>query len=89
MGKKIIYSEPAEYFPKDIRKKYKLGEFDDSDKTLTKMTIKQYDKVELKNGYRAYIVEVFGKGEAFLADIDKESETVTETIKYDEIQRVL
>lgn len=28
--KKIIYSEPAEYFPREIRKKYKLGEFNDS-----------------------------------------------------------
>ena len=25
--KKLGYVEPAEYFPKEIRKKYKLGEF--------------------------------------------------------------
>ena len=26
---KIVYVEPADYFPKEIRKKYKLGEYDD------------------------------------------------------------
>lgn len=25
--KKVIYSEPADYFPKEIRKEFKLGEF--------------------------------------------------------------
>lgn len=25
---KIVYVEPSDYFPKDIRKKYGLGEFD-------------------------------------------------------------
>ena len=24
---KIVYAEPADYFPKEIREKYKLGEF--------------------------------------------------------------
>ena len=27
MIKKIVYAEPAEYIPKDLRKKYKLGEY--------------------------------------------------------------
>ena len=27
MKKKIVYVEPTDYFPKEIRKKYKLGEF--------------------------------------------------------------
>ena len=27
MKKKIVYVEPTNYFPKEIRKKYKLGEF--------------------------------------------------------------
>lgn len=26
---KIVYVEPADYFPKEIREKYKLGEYDD------------------------------------------------------------
>ena len=27
MKKKMVYVEPTDYFPKEIRKKYKLGEF--------------------------------------------------------------
>lgn len=27
MKKKIVYVEPTDYFPREIRKKYKLGEF--------------------------------------------------------------
>lgn len=27
MEKKIVYVEPADYIPKDLRKKYKLGEY--------------------------------------------------------------
>ena len=34
MGKeKIKYVEPADYFPKEIREKYGLGEYADSTKT--------------------------------------------------------
>ena len=28
---KVVYLEPADYFPKEIRKKYKLGEYADTD----------------------------------------------------------
>ena len=31
MEKKIVYSEPADYIPEDLRRKYKLGEFAESD----------------------------------------------------------
>ena len=31
-NKKIKYVEPADYFPKEIREKYGLGEYADSDK---------------------------------------------------------
>ena len=30
MKKKIVYAEPADYFPKELRKKYKLGEYADT-----------------------------------------------------------
>ena len=30
---KIAYAEPDDYFPKEIREKYKLGEFDKSENT--------------------------------------------------------
>ena len=32
----IIYSEPADYFPKRTRKKFKLGEYADDAKTAKK-----------------------------------------------------
>lgn len=31
MKKKVVYVEPADYFPKELRKKYKLGEYADTD----------------------------------------------------------
>ena len=31
MGKKIIYTEPAEYIPRDIREKLGIGEFSQSE----------------------------------------------------------
>ena len=36
MKKKIVYSEPADYIPEDLRRKYKLGEFAESE-TLKKI----------------------------------------------------
>ena len=53
------------------------------------MKIKQYDRVLLKDGNKAYIVEIFGDGKAFLADIDKDDDTYTEVVKIEEIQEVL
>ena len=38
---KIMYSEPADYFPEEVRRKYGLGEFNtDSDKPVKK-TVKK------------------------------------------------
>lgn len=38
----IKYSEPADYFPKSIRKKYKIGEFaEDTSKTKKRSTKKK------------------------------------------------
>lgn len=58
--------------------------------------LKQYDRVQLKNGLYASIVEIFEKEKpvmvkekAFLADIDKDGDTYTEDITVDDIQRVL
>ena len=31
MIKKVVYVEPADYIPKDLRKKYKLGEYAEKD----------------------------------------------------------
>ena len=42
MAKKVKYSEPAEYFPKEIRKKYGLGEY--AEKETPKKEIKKTTK---------------------------------------------
>ncbi len=51
--------------------------------------IKQYDKVKLKDGYYAFIVEIFNDGEAYMADIDKEDGTHTEHVLPDDIAEVI
>ena len=40
MIKKVVYVEPAEYIPKDLRKKYKLGEYAETgDKDISEETM--------------------------------------------------
>lgn len=53
------------------------------------MRIKQYDRVLLKDGCEASIVEVFEEGKLFLADIDKNGDTDTEELKIEEIKEVI
>lgn len=53
------------------------------------MKIKQYDRVLLKDGNKASIVEIFEEGKLFLADIDKDGDTYTEEVKAEEIDKVL
>jgi type I restriction enzyme R subunit len=47
-GGDMTYVEPADYFPKDIRKKYKLGEYntDDADTLMVAEDPVPYDKKE-------------------------------------------
>lgn len=53
------------------------------------MKIKQYDRVLLKDGTKASIVEIFEENKFFLADIDKDGDTYTEELRIEEIQKVL
>ena len=53
------------------------------------MKIQLYDRVLMKDGHEASIVEIFDDGIAFLADIDKNNDTYTEEIKAEEIDKVL
>lgn len=53
------------------------------------MKINQYDRVLLKDGNEAIIVEVFVQGSDFLADIDKNGDTYTEDVSIEEIDRVI
>lgn len=52
------------------------------------MRIKQYDRVLLKDGDYAYIVEIFENGKAFIADIERDGGTETDWVKPEDIERV-
>jgi hypothetical protein len=53
------------------------------------MQIEMYDKVQLKNGKSAHIVEVYEQGVAYEADIaEGDGEYTTDTIKQSDIQYV-
>lgn len=53
------------------------------------MKIKQYDKVLLKSGESAYIVEIFDGGKAYLADIDRKTGTETDWLKPEDIKKIV
>lgn len=53
------------------------------------MKIKQYDRVILKDGHKASIVEIFEEDRFFLADIDKDGDTYTEDLRIEQIKKVL
>lgn len=53
------------------------------------MKINLYDRVLLKDGSEASIVEVFDNGKSFIADIDRNGDTDTEEITIEEIEKVL
>lgn len=54
------------------------------------MDIKMFDKVRLKSGETAYIVEIYEQGAAYEADIDTaDGDTVTDTIRQSDIAEVI
>lgn len=53
------------------------------------MKIEQYDRVLLKDGHKASIVEIFDNGKAFLVDVDKNGDTYTEEIQSNEVEKVI
>ena len=50
------------------------------------MKFKLYDRVLLKDGNEATIVEIFEENKFFLADIDKNGDTYTEEISIEDIE---
>ena len=52
---------------------------------IIQLKIKQYDRVLLKNGCKASIVEIFEEDKFFLADIDRNGDTDTEELKIEEL----
>lgn len=54
------------------------------------MIPKMYDKVLLKTGESAFIVEIYEPGIAYEADINKaDGDTITDTIKQADIVKIL
>ena len=53
------------------------------------MKIKLYDKVKLKDGKIASIVEILGNNEAYIADIDIGGDYDTETIYPEQIDKII
>ena len=53
------------------------------------MKIKLYDKVKLKDGRNASIVEILGDNEAYIADIDIGNDYDTETVYPEQIERII
>lgn len=51
--------------------------------------IKLYDKVKLKDGRDASIVEILGEKEAFIADIDIDGDFETDTIYPEQINYII
>jgi hypothetical protein len=51
--------------------------------------IDEFDKVRLRTGETASIVEVYNDGEAYEADIDRDGEIETDTIRPEDIVEVL
>lgn len=52
--------------------------------------IQIFDKVLLKTGETAYIVEIYEQGKAYEADIDRANGCIdTYTIKYSDIEKVI
>ncbi len=52
------------------------------------MKLKQYDTVVLKSGEKATIVEILEEGKAYIADIKRQDDFDTKTIKEEEIAKI-
>lgn len=53
------------------------------------MIIKLYDRVKLKSGYEASVVEILENTRVYICDIDKEDDTYTEFVNRDDIEKVI
>lgn len=53
------------------------------------MKIDLYDRIKLKSGYEASVVEILEEQKEYICDIDKKDDTYTEFVNYDEIEKVI
>ena len=49
MKKKVVYIEPAEYIPKELRKKYKLVEYEEQPPSAENPTEEKNDNITPSN----------------------------------------
>ena len=76
MIKKVVYVEPADYIPKDLRKKYKLGEFAE---TAEKKVVDE-KTLDIEDGYFSEDTrKKFKLGEYAEKDADVDIKVVIET----------
>lgn len=53
------------------------------------MKVAQYDKILLKDGRTATVVEVLGDYEEYIADIDLDGDYDTQTISPEQIEKII
>ncbi len=53
------------------------------------MKIKLYDRVKLKSGYEASVVEILEENKIYICDIDKQNDTFTDFVTYEEIDQII
>lgn len=53
------------------------------------MKIELYDKVKLKDGRKATVVEIYEPGKAYEADIEQDNDYITDTIQQEDILSVI
>ena len=53
------------------------------------MKIEEFDRVRLRSGWTAYVVEILGGGAAYLVDVDYEEGVETEFVYPEDIAEVL
>ncbi len=53
------------------------------------MIISLYDKIKLKDGRNAIIVEIYEQGVAYEADIESDDEYITDTICHNDILKIV
>ena len=89
MIKKIVYAEPAEYIPEDLRKMFKLGEYAETEE---KGTSKE-QTMDIEDDYFSEETrKKFKLGEYAEKDVDLEIKVVVETkdgtLKADSVEGV-
>ena len=76
MIKKVVYVEPADYFPLEIRKEFKLGEYAESEETEKT----EKEEMDIEDGYFSEDTrKKFKLGEYAQKDVDAEIKVTVET----------